>query len=638
MFDFVRSHNRVLFFVLVLLIFPSFVFFGVQGYSRMNEGAAAQVAEVDGRNITQAEWDAAHQRQVETIRRQAPNVDAKLFDTPEFKRETLEQLVRERVFLAAAQGSHLAVSDDRLQRMFLSDPQFEMLRNPDGSINKELLAAQGMSSEQFAQRLRQDLSLRQVTQGLVDSAMPGSSAGRSALDALLQRRELQVQRFESKDYRAKVNPTDADLEAFHKANEALFRTPEQAAIELVVLDLEALTAGLSVKDDDLRKYYEENIARYTSAEERRASHILIKADKNVPAAERAQAKAKAQALLDELRKTPAKFAELAKKNSSDTGSAEKGGDLDFFARGAMVKPFEDAAYAMKPSEISNLVETDFGYHIIRLDAVRGGEKKPFDAVRAEIAAEVGKQLARKEYAAAAEQFTNTVYEQSDSLQPVVDKLKLKKQSATVARAPAPGASGALASAKLLDAVFGNEAVKNKRNTEAVEVGPNQLAAARIVSHQSSRVRPLAEVKEVVRERVVAQQALALARKDGEARLAQLQAKPDALDGLGSVLVVSRAKTEGLPFEAMEAVLRADASKLPASVGVAVGEQAYLVVRIGKVSAPDAEAAEYKQLLPRFAQAWNAAETQAYYTALKSRFKASVGNPAAVAVAASAASR
>ncbi len=216
-----------------------------------------------------------------------------------------------------------------------------------------------------------------------------------------------------------------------------FRAPEQASIEYVVLDLDALKAGISVSEDDLRKYYDENAARYTAAEERRASHVLINAAKDAPAAERAKAKAKAEALLADVRKAPASFADVARKNSGDPGSAERGGDLDFFARGAMVKPFEDAAYSMKPGEISNVVESDFGYHIIRLNAVRGGDKKPFDAVRAEIEDEVRSQLAQKKYAEAAEQFTNTVYEQADSLQPLVDKFKLKKQNADRAAHASP---------------------------------------------------------------------------------------------------------------------------------------------------------------------------------------------------------
>ena len=633
MFDFVRSHSRIMFVVMVLLIVPSFVFFGVQGYTKFNDPSGAAVAHIDGQSISKAEWDAAHRRQTEQTRRQMPDLDAAFFDSPESKRQTLDGLVRDRVLLAAANRAHYTVGDERLQRELMSIPQLAALRRPDGSMDvaayKVMIEAQGMSTQGFEANMRQDLALRQVLGGVAGSVPPGGAPGRAALEALLQQREVQVLRFDSKDQAANVKPGEADLAAYHKAHEAQFRTPEQASIEYVLLDLDALKAGLAVSDEDLRKYYNENASRYSVAEERRASHVLIAAAKDAPATERAQAKVKAETLLAELRKSPATFAAVAKKNSSDTASAERGGDLDFFGRGAMVKPFEDAAYAMKAGEISNVVETDFGYHIIRLDAVRGGDKKPFESVKAEIDNEVKKQLAQKKYAEAAEQFTNTAYEQADSLQPLIDKLKLKKQGATVQRTPAPGAAGALASVKLLSAVFGNDALKNKRNTEAVEVGPNQLVAARVLQHQPARVQPLAEVLPQVRERVTAEQAAAAARKAGEAALATLKAGDNA-SALPAAVVLSRANPQNQPRELIDAVLRADASKLPTWLGVDLGSSGYAVARLIAVKPLASDAPELVQLLPRYAQAWGAAESQAYYNALKSRFKVKLEDSALAA--------
>jgi peptidyl-prolyl cis-trans isomerase D len=644
MFEFVRANTRLLQFLLVLLIFPSFVFFGIQGYMGMTQGGNETVAKVDGHAIKRSEWEAAHQRQVEQMRRQAPNADLKLFDTPEMKRETLDALVRERVLLAAAQDLHLAVSDDRLRRIFATDPQFAMLRNPDGSINRDILGAQGLSAEAFAQQLRTELGMRQVLNGVAETALAPAAAASAALQPLLQQREVRVQRFDPQAYATRVSPSDADIETYYKdpAHQAALKLPEQATIDYVVLDLEALKAGITVPEDELRKYYEQNVSRYTEAEERRARHILVKADKDAPAAERQKAKAKAEALLAEVRAKPASFADVARKNSDDPGSKEQGGELGFFGRDAMAKPFADAAFSMKPGEISNLVETDFGYHIIQLEEARGGERKPFEAVRAGIEDEVRKQLAQRRYAEVAEQFTNTVYEQSDSLQPVIDKLKLQKQTATVLRNPQSGAKGPLASAKFLDAVFGNDALHNKRNTDAIEVGPNQMAAAHVASYTPARVPPLAEVKDQVRQKVVQQQAAALARKDGEALLAKLKAgDAAAAEGLGAPVSVSRAGAADLPPLVTDAVLRADAAKLPADVGVDLGAQGYAVARVVKVSPPPAD--QLQALQPRYAQAWAGAEAQAYLAALKSRYKAEIKAPATAAApeadaAASAAAR
>lgn len=637
MFDFVRTHTRLLQFLLLILILPSFVVFGIQGYSSFTEGGNATVAKVAGQKITQAEWDAAHQQQVQRVREQMPGVDAKLLDSPQARAETLDALLRERVLATAVGKLNLAVSDERLQRLFVTDPQFASVRNADGSVNKDLLAAQGMTSELFAARLRQDLSLQQVQGGITGSVLAAATPVGQALDALLQRREIRIARFDAKDYLARVSPSDAEIEAHYKAHEAEFRAAEQASIEYVVLELATLKKGLSVSEDELRKYYDENASRYTAAEERRARHILIKADQGAAPDVKQKARARAEALLAEARKNPAGFAELAKKNSEDPGSAANGGDLDFFGRGAMVKPFEDAVFAMKPGEIANVVESDFGFHVIQLEAVRGGQKKPFDAVRASIDDEVRQQLAAKRWAEAAEQFSNTVYEQSDSLQPVIDKLKLEKRTATVQRSPAPGASGALASAKLLEAVFGNDTVKNKRNTDAVEVGPSQLAAARVLQYQPARTLPLAEVRDAVRQRLVASQAEALARKDGEARLAALKADPNS-GSLADAVTVSRAQPGALGRTALEAVLAADAGKLPAVVGVALPGQGYLVARIDKVLPRELKPEENQALQAQYAQAWGRAEADAYYQALSARYKVDKRVDPLAAAAASGAAR
>ena len=625
MFEFVRTHNRWLQLGLLVLILPSFVVFGIQGYSRFTDGANASVASVDGQAITQAEWDASHQQQVERIRRQSPQADIKQFDTPAARAQTLDVLVRERVLRAAAADAHLAVTDERLKRNFVNDPQFAAVRNADGSVNKLMLSAQGMSTEMFAAQLRQEMLLQQVLGGVSGSVLAANAVSGIGLDALLQRRVLHMARFEAKDQLAGLQPTEAELQAYFKAHEADFRAPEQAVIDYLVLDLEVLKKGLTVPEDDLRKYYAENASRYTAKEERRARHILVKVEADAAADVKQKAKAKAEALLAEARKlttAPAGFAELAKKNSDDSGSAANGGDLDFFGRGAMVKAFEDAAFAMKPGEISNLIETEFGYHIIKLEAIKGGDKRPFDEVRASIEDEVKKQLASKRWAEAAEQFTNTVYEQSDSLQPAQDKLKLDKRSATVQRTPTPGAPAVLASPKLLEAVFGKEVLQNKRNTDAVEVGPNQLAAARVTAYKPARTMALSEVQDAVRQRLIAEQAMALARKAGQALLAQSKADP-ASAKLPLTATVSRNKPEGLPPGAVNAVLGADATKLPALVGVELPGQGYLVARIDQILPRDLPANENAELQGQYAQAWARAESEAYYQALKLREKVDI---------------
>jgi peptidyl-prolyl cis-trans isomerase D len=634
MLDFFRTYGKPLQFVLLAVIIIAFVFVGIEGYIRMGDAANTTVASVGGHDIKQSELDQAHRQQVERMRQQMPNIDVKLFDTPEAKQRVLDELVRERVLRTAVVKQNLSVSNDQLKRAFISDPQYAPIRTPDGTVSKDFLAARGLSSAGFAEQLRDDLAMRQVLAGVSGAELVGTTATTAALEALLERRQVQVQRFDAKDYASRVNPSDAEVEAFYKANTTQFRTTEQARIEYVVLDLEAMKKQVTLSEDELQNYYKQNIGRYTSAEERHAAHILITLKAGASADEKAKAKAKAEALLAEARKNPAGFGELAKKNSQDEGSAQNGGDLDFFGRGAMTKPFDEAVFAMKPGEISNVVESQYGFHIIKLIETRGGEKRPFEAVRAQIVEEVSKPKAQELYASAAEQFSNMVYEQSDSLQPVIDKLKLSKAEATVQRTPMPGAAGPLASAKLLEAVFSTDAVKNKRNTEAVETGPNQLVSARIVEHQPERVLPLAEVRDRVLAQVRAKQAAAAARKDGEARIAALKA--NAAETLGAPLVLSRTKPEGQPRQVIDAALRADITKGPAAVGVDLGDQGYVALKVVKKVEREANDPDTERAKPYVSQAVSAAEQAAYYEALKRRYKTEV-KPLAPATADEAAS-
>ena len=558
-----------------------------------------------------------------------PNVDVRLFDTPEAKYSTLERMVRDRLLQVAASQLHLGASDARLAAELQQNPTIAALRRADGTLDMEryrqLLATQGMSPESFEAQVRGDLASRQVMSGVGVTSFSTSALADVTLNAFYEQRQVQVARFTPADFVGQINPTDAELEAYYKANADKFQSTERADIEYVVLNLAAVQKDIVVPEAELKAYYEQNAARLAGMEERRASHILINADKSATAAARDAARAKAQAVLAEVQKSPTQFAELARKNSQDTGSATKGGDLDFFGRGAMVKPFEDAVFALKKGETSGLVETEFGFHIIRLTDIKQPEQKSFDAQRAKLEQEVRAQLAQRKFAEVAEQFTNLVYEQSDSLKPVAERLKLDVQHASnLGREPVAG-STATNSPKLLAAVFSPDSIEKKRNTEAVELAPNVLAAARITSYNPARTLPLDEVKARVREQVVAQQAAERARSEGIAKLAQWKASPDAAK-LPAAIVVSRESKQSQPSALVEAALRASTQTLPAWIGVDLGTSGYAVVKVEKVLPRDRDAANASGLArerDQYAQWWASAEGLAYYKLLKEKFKAEI---------------
>lgn len=630
MFDSIRNHKKYLMGFLLILIIPGFVLFGVQGFTDFrNRGEA--VASVDGQDITKIEWDQAHQAEARRLREAMPSIDAKLLDGDDARYATLERLVRDRVLAVAAQKLHLYTSDQRLARDLQQNETIASLRRPDGTLDveayRQLVGRQGMTPEMFEAQVRADLSQRQVTQGITGSGFAPASLAQVSLNAFFERREVSVQRFNAADFAARVNPSDADIQTFYANNPALFQAPEQADVEYLVLDAAVLAKTVVLNETDLRAYYEQNASRLSGGEERRASHILLTVPQGAPAADKDTVRQRAQALLAQLRKDSSKFAELAKANSQDPGSAVKGGDLDFFARGAMVKPFEDAAFALQKGAVSDLVESEFGFHIIQLTDIKAPAARSFEAMRPEIEADLKKQQAQKLFTDSAEAFSNLVYEQADSLQPAAERLKLTVQTAKGLTREAKPDAGVLGNQRLLSAIFAPDSVEKKRNTEAMETGASQLTAARVLQYTPARTMPLAEVRERVRTRLVAQRAAELAREEGAKKLEAWKAGGDAA-GMPAAVTVARDSAQGLAQPVLNAALSADPKKLPAWVGVDLGEQGYAVVRVGKVLPRETRDAQVQaQEVQQYSQWWSSAEGLAYYDTLKERFKVKIQVPA-----------
>ncbi len=630
MFDFVRKHNKIMQVALFVLIVPSFVLFGLEGYNRYHERGAT-VAKVDGQAITEQQWDNEHKRRIDRMREQAPNVDIKLLDTPQARYATLEQMVRDRVLAAAAAKGRLTASDQRLARELQGNEVIASLRGPDGRLDmdayKAVLGRQGLTPQMYEEQVRSDIAHRQVLLGVVGTGLTTPAQAGVSLDAFFERREVQVGRFDAANYQAKVNPTPAEIESFYKDNPQLFQAPEQASIEYVVLDQAAVQKGIAVNEADLKTYYEQNLAQLARQEERRSSHILVQVPKGAPAAEREKAKAKAETLLDTVRKSPQSFAEMAKKNSDDPVSAANGGDLEWAARGGYAsKALEDAVFRLKKGE-TDLVETEFGWHVVQVTDVRTPQQRSFEQMRPELEAQVRKEQAQRKFAESADAFSNAVYEAADGFKSVAERFKVEVQTAAnVARTPPPGATGPLANPRFLGAVFSAESVEKKRNTEAVEIGPGQLASARIVQYSPARTRPLAEVQDDVRKRLVATRAAEMAKKEGMEKLEAWKANP-ASAGLPGSVVVSRIDPAKQPQQVVEAALRADPAKLPQFTGVDLGAEGYAVVKVNKAltrEAPAAQAAQ--QEVGQYTRLWTSAEALAYYELLRDRFKVQILAP------------
>jgi peptidyl-prolyl cis-trans isomerase D len=631
MFEFIRTHQRLMQFLLLLLIVPSFVLVGVSSYNNRGGGNDG-VATVDGKAITQQEWEAAQRRQLDQARQMmGDRFDQKLFDTPEAKQAVLDQLVAERAINAEIVRNHLTVGDAALQKAILDIQAF---RKEDGSFDmdryKAALAAQGMTPEMFDARMRHDLAVQQLVGSVEQTAFAPRTVANRLSDINSEEREVQEMLFPAANYVSQVKVTDDMVKAYYDKNAAQFQVPATIKAEYVVFDQSAVEKQVNVTDAEVADAYNKNKARFTTPEKRTASHILINVKKGASAAEDAAAKAKAQAILDEVRKNPNDFAKIAKAQSQDPGSAELGGDLGVVQKGVFVKPVEDAIYGLKEGEVSGLVRSEFGYHIIKVTKVVPESQKSLEDAKPEIVAELKKAKMSAKYSEMAETFTNTVYEQSDSLKPVADKLGLTIQTVdglTPTPNPALGNSP-VNNPKFLKAIFADDAVKNKHNTEAVEVAPSVLVSGRVVEYKPASKRPLADVEAQIRQRVTQEEAAKLARQAGEAKLAAVKASGDAA-GFGEAKTVTRTKQPPINETAAVAVLKADVSKLPAYVGVDIPGQGYGIYRIVKVGQPaQPDVARRKQEAEQIGRAIGNAETYGFVEALKHKAKAKINVKAA----------
>src|SRR6266478_5974102 len=437
MFDLVTKYKRVIQ-IFLGLIALTFATWGIESYTRFR-GAGDAVASVNGMKISQREFTEELQRQHDQIRKMFGRaIDPAALDTPESRRTLLDSLIAQRLVASAAFKGNLTVTDETLSDTIHSIPAFQ----DGGRFSKS-------SYELVLRSQNPPISPRAVAERL------------SALES--QKREVADARILTQQFLSEAKIDEAKLKAYYDANQADFRTPDRVRAEYVVLSAELLARQEPVTETELKSAYEGRASQYRVDEQRRASHILVKS------------REEADKLLADLKKSPGGFAELAKKHSQDPGSAAKGGDLGWFGRGMMVKPFDEAVFKLQQNDLQ-IVQSEFGYHVVRLTGIQSGKARPLEEVRKELSGELARQKGARKFAEAAENFSNLVYEQPDSLQPAAERFKLPVQSTGWIAKSASQELGALDNPKLLAALFSQDSIKNKRNTDAAEVGPSTLVA------------------------------------------------------------------------------------------------------------------------------------------------------------------
>ncbi len=617
MFDFVAKHKRLIQLVLALTMVP-FAFFGLDYYTRATRGSADDPASVDGTPVTQREFSDELRRQQDQLRQVlGQNADPSVLDTPELRTAVLNSLVTQRLLTNEIANEHLYLSKSEVVAFILDAPEFQEGGKFSSERYANFLRVAGLSDEGNVAKLRLEIPAARLARTIAATAMEPRVVADRLAAIQGEKREVAEAFVPAAPFVAGIKPDEAAMKAYYDANSVRYKLPERVRAEYVVLSAEELGRTESVSEAELKAAFDARASQFGVAEQRRASHILVKT------------KEEADQLLAEVRKAPQRFAELAKKHSLDSSSAANGGDLGMNAKGSLAsQALEKEVFALKPGEAA-VVKSEFGYHVVRLDAIQPAKAGTLEQARKELTAELLKQKAAKKFAEVAEPFNNMVYEQSDSLKPAAERYKLKIETTDWVTRRGDGAPGPLAHPKLLAALFSSDAIKQRRNTDAIEVSPGVLVAARVADYKPEALRPFEEVKAEVASALARREAAAMAKKAGEAKLAALAGGGDAGLTWGAAKAVGRQDAKGLSQAALRKVMTADVQKLPAYAGVERGEDGYVIYRISRVLPAEAQTpAQAAESRSRYDQQAGAEQLDAFLLALRARAKVEI-RPAAL---------
>lgn len=626
MFDFVQEKKRFVYIILVLMVLP-FAFFGVDSYR--HSGNAESPATVNGVKVSAQELENSLRQQQEQLRqRMGPNFDPALFDTPEMKRAVLDNLIAQRLLAERAKASGLTVTDEQVAQLIGGIDAFQDGGKFDKKRYETVLANNNLSPLMYEARVRDELVRQQLNEAYVQNGYASNASAEKIIRLNEQQRVVSVASVPLQPLMAQVKVDQAAIQKYYEENQKEFAVPEQARVEYVRFSTDSLMAKVEVSADEMHKFYEDHLnADFTRPEQRQAAHILINVAANAPQVEQDAARAKAEKVLAQVKQAPGKFAELAKQYSQDPGSAANGGDLGLFGRGMMVKPFDEAAFSLKQGEISGLVKSDFGYHIIKVTAIKPAHVLPFDEARESVVNKLRQQKAAERFAELAEKFSNTVYEQSDTLKPAAEiaGAKIEQSGWLVKGVP----STEPWNAKSLQAVFSDDVVKNKRNTPAIEVASSTLVAARMLEYKPASVKPLGDVQAVIQQKLVREQATTLAAQQGKAALELLQKAGQTSLSWGEAQTVTRGQHGALDVNLVRQIFQANAAKLPQYVGAEVAQGGYTLVRVDAVKDGDKpDEAKHARYVQQLRQMSGDEIFQAYLADAKSHATIKINMPAA----------
>lgn len=607
-----RTHKRWMMFIAMIFIIPSFVVTGIYSYNRMSD-SENDLATVGDTSITMMDFDNAKRQYLDNFRRQmGQSFKPNMLDTAEARASILAALISDRAISLEIASEYMNVGEADAINLVKQAPAFQRDGKFSTEAYQQFLNSMGKSDEQFVLELRRDLTRQMLLSAVSQTTQASNTVAQRIHDLLTEERIIRTFEIKPTAFLKSVSVTDAEAQSYYDQNKSLFAVPESVDIEYVVLSPESYK-NIKASEDDIKTFYEQNLQRFSTPEERRASHILIAVNGEKSDAD---AKKEADEIYKQLQADPSKFAQLAKSKSADPGSARQGGDLGFFQKGMMVPEFDNAVFSGKKGDLVAPVKTQFGYHIIKIVDVKAAQAKPLKEVRGEIEALYQQQAAIRAFAEDAENFSNMVYEQSESLQPVAERFGLKIQTVkNVTR----DFEDQLINPNVIEALYGYDVLEDKRNSNAIEVASNTLLSARVTAHHKQTVKTFDEVKGDIVATLKNQKATEAARAQGSADIAKLLDKKSAGTKFGDKTVISRERPGAYAYEVVTAALRPEANKLPTYTGVQTQDGSYFVIEVQSSKKIEASPEQLAMRKAELAQLYSNPEQAAFISGLETKF-------------------
>ncbi len=483
-----KAHGWFAWFIVILISVP-FALWGINSY--ITPDANPAVATIDGNKITIQEFENALRNESAQLKGQVNN-------------NLLKQMVLERMVNQRAMMHHLSESGFRISKLQVD----ENIRNDknfftDGQFSEELYnryLPNNFSKSNYRNQLAQRLMLEQYTNGLNDSAVVSDEEVNRIIKIINQKRDISYVTIKAENFNDKVKVSDEEINNYYQNFQSSFENPEQVKLAYIELSRNKIAAGITVAEDEIKKYYTDNMVKYSVPERRQASHILIAFPTDADEESQQMAKAEAEQILQKINQG-GDFAELARQFSKDPGSAEKGGDLGFFGKGDMVPEFEEAVYNLKVGDISDIIQTSFGYHIIKLTGVKGGETEPFESVQEKIRSQLQYDKAEREFFKQSETLQTLAYEQPDSLESVAAELNTNISISPLTTRMSK--DGPLADPKILTAAFSESVLEEGNNSDLIELNDDKVMVLRISERIPASTKPLSEVKQQITDKLTA---------------------------------------------------------------------------------------------------------------------------------------